>query len=336
MKEREWLLEKVEKSQVDWLVDPVNPMLAESHTKIPAGDDYIFEVKWDGIRTLISLDEGILQFHTRNQNEVSRQFPELQIASQAFRATTGLFDAEIVCLDQEGKPEFKRIINRLMTSDELAIQTLSEKNPVHCYLFDCLYLDGRPIINEPLLKRKEWLEDSVRKGTPYRISEFVKDGEGLFEAARKYNLEGIMAKKKGSHYKPGKRSNFWLKIKIRKTADCLVIGYTEGKGDRRPYFGALHLAEQQNGKLQYRGKVGTGFNDTDFKQIVELLEDIPTISKPIDNKVMEESKTTWIKPVLVVEVTYASLTADKIFREAVYIRLRPDKSVLNLKVLTAK
>lgn len=336
MKEKEWLLEKVEKSQIDWLVDPINPMLAESDTNIPDGDDYIYEVKWDGIRTLISLDEGVLRFHTRNQNEVSRQFPELQIAPQAFRATTGLFDAEIVCLDQDGKPEFKRAINRLMSSDDVAIQHLSKTNPANCYLFDCLYLDGRAVTNEPLLKRREWLKDSLKKGTPYRVSEAVNDGRALFEAARKHNLEGIMAKKKSSSYLPGKRSNAWLKIKIRKTADCLVIGYTQGKGDRHPYFGALHLAERVHGKLAYRGKVGTGFPDATMKEITELLNTIPTTSKPIDNNVLEESKTTWIDPALVVEVTYASLTPDEIFREAVFVRLRPDKSVLNLEKLTAK
>jgi DNA ligase D-like protein (predicted ligase) len=306
-------------------------MLSESDNKIPKGDDYIFEVKWDGIRALISLDEGALRIYTRNQNDVTRQFPELQIPAEAFRASTALFDAEIVCLDQDGKPEFKRVINRLKITDESAIQRLSKSSPVHCYLFDCLYLDGRSLINEPLLKRKEWLKDSIRKGTLYRVSEFIEDGKGLFKAASEHQLEGIMAKKKESPYLPGKRSNLWLKIKIRKTADCFVIGYTEGNGDRSSYFGALHLAERINGKLQYRGKVGTGFKDQTMKEITELLHQCEEVSKPIENKVLDESKTTWIEAGLVVEVTYASLTPDKIFREAVFVRLRPDKSSITLE-----
>lgn len=330
MKEKEWLLEKVEKPQIDWLADLILPMFAESDTKVPTGDEYIYEVKWDGIRALISLDEGVLKIYTRNQNDVTRQFPELQIPSKAFRASTGLFDAEIVCLDEEGKPDFRQVINRLKTSDESAIERLAKTNPVHCYLFDCLYLDGRPLINEPLLNRKEWLKDSVRKGTQYRVSEFVEEGNELFEAASKHGLEGVMAKRKDGPYLPGKRSNLWLKIKIRQTADCYVIGFTEGNGDRQPYFGALHLAEKVDDELHYRGKVGTGFNESAMKEITELLSQYAETSKPVENEILDEAKTTWIEPRLVVEVTYASLTADDIFREAVFVRLRPDKSVLNL------
>lgn len=325
MKDKQWLLEKVEQPQLDWLTAPIDPMLSESSSKIP-GDDYIYEVKWDGIRTLVSLDEDVIRIHTRNQNEVSRQFPELQIPAKAFRASNGLFDAEIVCLDEQGRPEFKRVINRLMTSDEAAIQTLSKTNPVYCYLFDCLYLDGRPLVKEPLLKRKEWLKDSIRRGTPYRISEYLEDGKALFEAAKEHNLEGIMAKKKDSLYFPGRRTNFWIKIKVRQSADCLVIGYTRGKGDRRQYFGALHLAGETEDGLKYRGKVGTGFNDTTMAEISGQLSEIPETGKPIPNKVLDEGNTTWIEPRLVVEVTYASLTPDEIFREAVFVRLRPDKS----------
>lgn len=331
-KENEWLLEKVEDPQVDWLKDPITPMLAKSDTKIPSGDQYIYEVKWDGIRALISLDEGALRMHTRNQNEISQQFPELQIPSKAFRTTTGLFDAEIVCLDEKGKPEFKEVINRLKTTGESAIENLSKTSPAHCYLFDCLYLDGRSLINEPLMLRKEWLADSIREGTRFRVSEFMEDGHALFSAAREHNLEGIMAKKKDSRYLPDKRTDLWLKIKVRKTADCYVIGYTGGKGGRSNYFGALHLAEEKGGKLQYRGKVGTGFNETMIKEVSEQLKSIDQIKKPVENEVLDEKETTWIAPELVVEVTYASLTQDDIFREAVFVRMRPDLSAAELKI----
>lgn len=325
MKEKEWLLEKVEKPQTDWLAGAVTPMLAGTSDRVPGGD-YLYEVKWDGIRALISLDEGMLQIHTRNQNEVSRQFPELQIPAKAFRATNGLFDGEIVCLNEKGRPEFKRVINRLMSTDERAIESLSRSSPVHCYLFDCLYLDGRSLLNEPLTKRKEWLADSLRRGTPYRISESIEDGAALFEAAKEHQLEGIIAKRKDSKYRPGHRSDDWLKIKIRQTADCFVIGYTKGNGDRRPYFGALHLAEQENGSLKYRGKVGTGFTEELLRDVSRQIALLPEISKPISNKVLDEKNTTWVEPRIVVEVTYASLTPDDIFREAVFLRLRPDKS----------
>ncbi|MDR8394271.1 non-homologous end-joining DNA ligase [Aliifodinibius sp. S!AR15-10] len=324
MKGKEWLLEKVESPQIDWLNDYIEPMQAEIGNDPPEGN-YVYEIKWDGIRALFALEDGQVCIRTRNQNDVTRQFPELHQASGGLRATCGLFDGEIVCLDHQGRPEFKKVINRLQSSAEATIQQLSATQPVHCYLFDCLYLDGRVIINEPLERRYEWLKDVVKKGTPYRLSEFFDDGQALFDAAKEHNLEGIMAKQKGSPYLPGRRSNYWLKIKVRQTADCLVIGYTKGKGDRHNYFGALHLAQYSNGELKYRGKVGTGFNQKTMAEINKMLEKLETIPKPIANKILGEKDTVWIDPKMVVEVSYARLTPDNIFREAVFLRLRPDR-----------
>src|SRR5690606_8162188 len=105
-----------------------------------------------------------------------------------------------------------------------------------------LYLDGRPLINEPLLKRKEWLQDVVKHDTPYRVSEIVEDGESLFAAASEHQIEGIMAKQKTSKYIPGKRSDSWLKVKVRQSSECVIVGYTKGKGERGTTFGALHIA----------------------------------------------------------------------------------------------
>src|SRR5690606_29300089 len=140
-------------------------------------------------------DEGKVTIHTRNRNNVTDKFPELLDGEKAFRATNALFDAEIVSLDAAGKPVFKNVINRLMASGETNIRKMSKTKPVYCYVFDCLYLDGRSLVNEPLTKRKEWLRDALRSDTPYRISEFVEDGQALFEAARQHGLEGIMAKR---------------------------------------------------------------------------------------------------------------------------------------------
>ena len=110
-----------------------------------------------------------------------------------------------------------------MTSGETAIKKSAKANPCYCYIFDCLYLDGRSLLNEPLLKRKEWLQDSVRADTPYRVSDFVEDGHSLLEAAREHGLEGIMAKKSDSKYLPAKRTDCWYKIKIRESAEVFKI-----------------------------------------------------------------------------------------------------------------
>lgn len=325
MKEKEWLLERVDEPQVNFLHQEILPMLSENDTKPPKGADYIYEVKWDGIRAIITLEDDQLNIKSRNQNDVTLQFPELQLSSKAFRATNGVFDAEIVCLDPDGKPVFKKVINRLMSTGETNIQKLSKTNPVYCYIFDCLYLDGRSLINEPLLKRKEWLKDVVRADTPYRISEYVDDGESLFEAAKLHVLEGIMAKRKDSRYLPGRRSDLWVKVKVRQSCECVVLGYTTGKGNRGQVFGALHIAEKSGNDLHYRGKVGTGFDDKTMKEIFKTLKNKKSLKKPlVIGKVLDEKISTWLEPEIIAEISYAKLTPDKMFREPVFIRLRPD------------
>ncbi|AYB33230.1 non-homologous end-joining DNA ligase [Chryseolinea soli] len=325
MKEKEWLLERVDQPQVDYLHQDIEPMLADQDAVVPKGEGYLYEIKWDGIRALVTLEDGHIKIKTRNQRDVTAQFPELQIGEKAFRATNALFDAEIVCLDPSGKPIFKRVINRLMSTGETNIQKLTKSNPAFCYIFDCLYLDGRSLVNEPLIRRKEWLADTIRPETPYRVSEHVDDGPSLLEAAREHNLEGIMAKRADSKYMPGRRTDLWLKVKIRESAEAVIIGYTPGKGNRGQTFGALHIAERIGKELHYRGKVGTGFDDATMKEISEVLKKVETTPKPdVIGKLLDEKISTWLEPVTIVEISYSKLTPDNMFREPVFIRLRPD------------
>ena len=326
IKAKEWLLERVDSPQINYLHDTIEPMLSDIAEKPPVGDAYVYEVKWDGIRALISLEDGQIKIKTRNQNDVTKQFPELLAADKAFLATCGLFDAEIVCLDNEGKPQFKKVIHRLMSNGDNNIQKLAKSSPVYCYIFDCLYLDGRSLINEPLLKRREWLKDAVRTEGAYRISEIVEDGDSLFEAAKELSLEGIMAKVKDGKYLPGKRSDLWQKIKVRNTRECVIIGYNEGKGNRGLTFGGLHIAERDGGKLIYRGKVGTGFDDATIQEISKQIKSLTETKKPISEKVLDEKTSKWIEPQLIVEISYSMLTTDKMFREPVFVRMRPDLS----------
>ena len=323
-KGNEWIVQRVDKPQVDYLQDAIEPMLADSRDKPPESDSFLYEVKWDGIRALIALDEGQVRIRSRNQNDITAKFPELLIPEEAFRASSALFDAEIVSLDEGGKPVFKHVIHRLQQSTEGAIERAKTKYPVVCYLFDCLYLDGRPIVNEPLVRRRVWLKDAIKRGTPYRVSETVEEGGELFKAAAAMGLEGIIAKEKTSTYQPGKRSAQWLKIKTRQTVDCVIVGYTKGKGDRESLFGALQIAVRQDGGLKYVGKVGTGFDEKLMKEILTDLKKQKQIKRPIKEKPLDESSTTWIEPKLVCEVQFASLTKDEMLREPVFVRMRPD------------
>lgn len=323
-KENQWLLERVDLPQIDWLTDPIGPMLASSEKTVPESDDYFYEVKWDGIRAMIAVDEGNVTIRSRNLRDITDQFPELHVPDQAFRATSALFDCEIVCLDGDGKPDFKQVINRLHHNNESTIERAKAKHPAVCYAFDCLYLDGRPLVHEPLWQRREWMIDSIRRDTPYRISEAVDEGAALFEAAKNMGLEGIMAKDKNSAYYHGRRTGSWIKIKTRQTTECLIIGYTEGNGDRAEYFGALHLATPNGKGLKYVGKVGTGFDTRSLKSIFAELEKVPRGKRPVKEKPLDDAQSVWLEPKLLCEIQFASMTSKGTLREPVFLRLRPD------------
>jgi len=323
-KENQWLLERVDHPQTDWLRDPVEPMLARPANALPRSEDYLYEVKWDGIRALISLDEGRIAIHGRNRLDMTKQFPELLNAEQAFRATSGLFDGEIVCLEADGRPNFRNVIHRMQQKTESAIERARARFPAVCYVFDCLYLDGRAIVNEPLARRREWIRDAIRKDCAYRVSEAVDEGEPFLQAVKQLGLEGVMAKQRQSTYLPGKRSDSWLKIKTRQTLECTIVGYTRGKGDRGPSFGALHLAQREGNELKYLGKVGAGFNEHSLKDVARELQKLTVIKRPIKEKPLDDSRSVWIDPKLICEVEFASLTPDGLLREAVFVRLRPD------------
>jgi DNA ligase D-like protein (predicted ligase)/DNA ligase D-like protein (predicted polymerase)/DNA ligase D-like protein (predicted 3'-phosphoesterase) len=323
-KENQWLLERVDNPQIDWLRDPIEPMLARAADKPPDSEDYVYEVKWDGIRAMVALDEGEMGIHGRNGMDLTKQFPELLIPEKAFRATSALFDGEIVCLDADGKPNFGNVIHRMQQKTEGAIERAKARHPAVCYVFDCLYLDGRAIVNEPLTRRREWLEDAIRKDPAYRVSENVEDGTALFEAVKEMGLEGIMAKKRDSTYVPGRRSESWLKIKRRQNLECVIIGYKEGQGDRAATFGALHLAQADGNKLKYIGKVGAGFDDRSLKAVWAELGKLRTVKRPIKEKPLDDARSIWVELKLMCEVQFASLTEDGVLREPVFLRLRPD------------
>ena len=322
-KNKDFLLERLDDPQIDYLTDKVDFMLAEMKNTVPKGD-FIYEVKWDGIRAMISIDDGNIRILSRNQKDITHLFPELLIPEEAFRANNALFDAEIVALDDQGHPSFKKIVSRLHHNNEGKINHAARRNPAHCYIFDCLYLDGRLLINEPLHRRRTWLKDSVRPETPYRVSEIIEDGQGLFEAAKTMGLEGIMAKDPNGKYFPGRRSGNWIKVKVRNTVDCVILGYTTGKGDRSRYFGALQIAELKEGETIYRGKVGSGFSQKSMKEIYEKLSELEELKKPDVKDPQDPKNTTWLEPHFICEVQYSSITNNNTFREPVFLRMRPD------------
>lgn len=315
MNPKEWILERVDTPQFRWLEKDVDPMLAIQVDKFPGKGNWVYELKWDGIRGIIKIADKQVRIYSRNHQDLTDKFPELQ--EMSFRGENAVFDGEIVCFDDQGKPDFHQVISRMHGKN-----SKRKEKRAWCYLFDVLYLDGRSVMHEPLWKRKLWLEESLKDKTgAYRISQQEEDGKALFRATGELGLEGIMIKDPDSTYLPGRRSESWLKLKVRRTHDVYLIGYTEGEGDRASTFGALHMAEQVDGHWVYRGKVGTGFDEKEMKRLAAELPEKTT--GPPEN--MKEGppfnrSDNWIEPLLMAEVQYASMTKRGLLREPVYVR----------------
>ena len=317
-KNNQWLINV--KLELPYLQKKPKHMLAEASKHIPKADQYSYEVKWDGIRVFVILIQDRITILSKSGRDITAQFPELWHTDR-FKVEQGLFDGEIVVLDSQGAPVFSDVISRMHTSSEVAVRKLSRRKPAVCYLFDAVQIDGRDIAHFTNTKRREWLDCVLKSGESYRFSDSFPDGAALFAAIESKGMEGIMAKLKDAAYQYDSRCRHWLKIKSRSTADCYIIGYTQGKGDRSAVFGALHLAQIEGDEIQYRGKVGTGFDMAKLRRLYELFSQVDKILKPIKDTIDDESRTVWIKPEHQCEITYASMTSNQTYREPVFVKL---------------
>lgn len=323
-KDNQWLIEMMESFETEQLKKPISPMLAQQSTNVPKGLDYTYEIKWDGIRALIFLENEEVKIFSRSGRNITSRFPEL-CDPDHWHVESGIFDGEIVCLDDQGKPLFSQVISRMHKEGEAKIAKASKTNPVVCYLFDCIALDGFNIQNEPLVRRQSWLNTTIKNQTAIRISETFDDGYALFQASKDMGLEGIMAKKKSGLYINGQRSNNWIKVKNRTEDTCYIAGYTKGEGDRSQLFGALHLLkEETSGKMTYMGKVGTGFDSKKMSMLLEAFVPYIEERKTFPEKTDDDNNSVWLKPELKCKIQYASLSSNGTYREPVFMQLLKD------------
>ena len=318
-KNNQWLCKAIELPNMALYANPPEPMLANARKKIPTLAKYHYEIKWDGIRVSIHVSEEAIQIFSRSGRELSKQFPELTGARKEFEIEEGIFDAEIVVLDAEGKPIFPSVISRMHTLGERSIAQASRNKPATCYVFDCLIVDGHQQVHRPQERRHACLRAIIPKKRHFRVSEAFTDGEALFKGIEAAGMEGIMAKDKTAPYHGGQRSEAWLKIKVRNDIQATVIGYTAGEGDRSGMIGALHLAViAADDRYEYLGKVGTGFDHDTLKAIMEKISSLPEVKKPIKEAIEEPQRTTWIEGKYRCNIEFASRTPTGTLREPVW------------------
>ncbi|HEX3880477.1 MAG TPA: DNA ligase D [Bryobacteraceae bacterium] len=298
-------------------------MKAQLADSVPRGQDWLFEIKWDGVRAIAFIENESVRLQSRTGNRCERQYPELAVIPHQVAAETAILDGEIAVLDAKGVSQFHLIQPRIMNADPNSIAHMSRNTPVVYFVFDILYLDGWDLRGVRLEERRKLLEDVVTPDGVFRISAaFPGVGEEMLEAARENGLEGLLAKRASSCYE-AKRSSDWLKIKIVTQQEFVVGGFTEPQGERA-YFGALVLGVYEDGKLRWVGNTGTGFDQRTLAFMDAKLRPLATSKCPFAVKPKPDRGMTWVKPELVVEVKFGQWTPDKKLRAPVYLGLRED------------
>ncbi len=297
------------------------PMLAKTRDKPFDSPEWIFEAKWDGVRAIAYINDT-LEIRSRNNEEILNRFPELVEIKEL--AQKVVLDGEIVVL-KRGRIDFQAVLRRFQATNQLIIEKLSLETPATYVVFDILEAEGKSMVDIPLTKRKEILEKSVKEGRHFIKNVFVADtGIRYFQAVQRHGLEGIVAKKKKSLYQEGARSNDWLKIKLVKTCDCVVFGYTPGGGSRSKTFGSLLLGVYDENEPVYIGRVGTGFNQKELGEIrMELDENI--IDEPWFDAPDIPKGSTWVRPIFVAIIKYQEYTKDNRLRMPSFQGFRTDK-----------
>jgi bifunctional non-homologous end joining protein LigD len=305
------------------------PMLAEGGWEAFDDPGWWFEPKMDGIRCLAGLGTGGTTLHTRTGRDVTGQYPELHMVHELVDQVNAVIDGEIVAFDEGGRNSFETLQQRMNLTNEREIKRVAKQIPVALVVFDLLWLDGRETTGLRLEERRELLELIVESDHRLQVvTHIAGEGEAFTETARSLGLEGVMAKRLGSKYQPGKRTPDWRKIKLRNTQDCVVVGWTLGQGGRSGSFGALLVAAIDGGDWRWVGQVGSGFTERTLATIQEQLVKLERATPPIDDPDLASVKgANFVEPELVCEVEYLELTKGTgKMRAPSFKGLRPDKT----------
>jgi bifunctional non-homologous end joining protein LigD len=321
-------------------VDPgtIDVMLAEPHEGAFTRDDWVFELKLDGYRLLASKKGNDVLLLTRKGNDYTAVFPEVARAMKALPFSECIIDGEVVVLDAKGRPSFSLMQRRGRLQSPIEIRSAAVELSATFFAFDFIAFEDFDLRPLPLVERKALLLEALPKiGIIRALDHIPRDGERFLEQVGKLGLEGIIAKRANSPYLPG-RSDKWLKMKVERTDDFVIVGFTAPKRSRA-HIGALQLADMVEGQLVYAGRAGTGFDDAKLAEIKALLD--PTIradppclgpviapgDAPLPSKQIPETKTTtWVEPLHVCEVRFREWTHEGILRHPAFLHMRPDKA----------
>ncbi len=314
--ERNWLL--LRKDAPEAGEERLRPQLAQLTERLPKGDGWLYEPKWDGYRAIVTVSGGEATLTSRNGNDLTERFGSVaRAAAKAVRTPSAVLDGEVCALDEDGSARFE------------ALQSGSGR--LILMAFDLLSVDDEPVHMLPLVERRERLEELLDPAVDgVRVSPAFEDGEALLAAARAQGLEGVVAKRADAPYRPGRRTPEWQKLKLRDQEDFPIVGYTRGTG-KRARLGALVLGRREADGLHWAGNVGSGLGDEEVGRLLELLRPLERKSSPLvatpKMARVRASDLTWVEPVLAAEVAYAETTREGRLRAPVYLGVRDDLPV---------
>jgi bifunctional non-homologous end joining protein LigD len=306
----------------------LEPMKAVLSNELPTGDGWAYEIKWDGMRAVSFVEGDTLRLQSTRLADVTVSFPEVEPLAAALGVDTAILDGELVAFDDQGRPSFGQMQQRMHVSRPIDARRRAALVPVTYVVFDLLLLDGHDLTGEPMHERRRVLSDLVPTGPHWRAASYqVDDGEALLAAAAEHGLEGLMAKRLESRYEIGRRSPAWRKVKVWNRQEFVVGGWQAGLGNRSGLLGSLHVGYYDDGALRYAGRVGSGFNHSELKRVGDLVAGLAIsecpFSPPPPRTIARDAH--WVRPELVAEVSFGSWTNDGMLRHPVYVGLRTDK-----------
>ena len=309
-----------------------SPMLAEHGTPGTARALGWAEIKWDGIRAIGTWSGGRFRLRARSGTDITDRYPELTAdGAPGFPVEEAVVDGEIVAFDAAGRPSFHRLQDRMHLTRAREIEREVVRTPVRYHLFDLLHLEGHDLTGLPLRDRRELLEQiATDLPAPVLVPPVFEDVDAALATSTALDLEGVVVKDPASGYLPGARSPRWLKLKLTRTQEAVIVGIRPGKGDRTGRIGSLLLAIPEPALpsgLRYVGRVGTGFTDRALRNLGTRLDALRSPAPAVDGvPVADASDALWVRPELVGEVEFANWTDDGVLRHARWRGLRPDKS----------
>ena len=325
---RDWLA-FLASAQTRQLIAPpprFSPMLAEGGYGAFDDEHWWFEPKLDGIRCLAEMSTGETVLRTRTGRDATAQYPELHMIHELVDEVNAVIDGEIVAFDTNGRVSFEALQGRMNLANPREIDRARKRLPVTMVAFDILWLDGHDLTGLPLEQRRELLSLVVEEDDRLRVTaHVVGEGTVMVAAAEAQQLEGVVAKRVGSPYAPGRRTDAWRKIKLRQTQDCVILGFTPGQGGRGKTFGALLVGAYDRGELRWVGQVGSGLSDTQLTTLLERLQGLTT-AEPAVEELRGVKGAVFVDPILVCEVEYLEMTKGTgKMRAPVFKRMREDK-----------